>query len=135
MGRLHITRSGLPRLKRYLIGIGQEEGTTDIWDDIPGLQGFSSEWLGYPTQKPERLLERIIRSGSKPNDLVLDAFCGSGTALAVAEKLGRRWIGIDQSPIAIETCKNRLQSLRAGMGQKGSPLKPKPFCLFKTYPD
>ena len=133
-GRLHITRSGLPRLKRYLIeNTGRR--LTDIWDDIPGLQGCSREWLGYPTQKPERLLARIIRSGSKPGDWVLDGFCGSGTALAVAEKLGRRWIGIDQSPIAIETCKTRLENLRGGIGQKGPHLQPKPFSIFKANPD
>ena len=131
-GRLHITRSGLPRLKRYL---SEHPGRrpTDIWDDIPGIQGRSREWLGYPTQKPERLLERIIRFSSKPGDWVLDAFCGSGTALAVAEKLGRRWVGIDQSPVAIETCKTRLKNLRCGVGQKGAPLSPRPYAIFKTH--
>ena len=130
-GRLYITRSGLPRLKRYQLEYTGRR-PTDIWDDIPGLQGCSREWLGYPTQKPERLLERIIRSGSKPGDWVLDAFCGSGTALAVSEKLDRQWIGIDQSLVAMETCKIRLKNLRACIGPT---LQPKPFSIFKANAD
>ena len=66
------------------------------------------ERVGYPTQKPEALLERIIESSSRPGDVVLDPFCGSGTTLAVAERLGRRWIGMDSAEAAIEITRTRL---------------------------
>ena len=82
----------------------------DYWY-IPTIAGNARERLGYPTQKPEELLERIIKVSSNADDLVLDAFCGCGTAMAVAQKLGRRWIGIDISPAAITTVKNRLSLL------------------------
>ena len=80
------------------------------WWNIPMLKGNSKERLGYPTQKPEALLERIIKVSSNPGDLVLDPFCGCGTALAVAQKLGRRWIGIDLSDEAITISQRRLSS-------------------------
>ena len=70
----------------------------DTWDDIPPLMGSAAERLGYPTQKPLALLERIIRASSDPNDIVLDGFCGCGTALVAAQNLDRQWIGIDISP-------------------------------------
>ena len=79
----------------------------DVWD-IPTLSPTSSERLGYPTQKPEALLERIILASSRPGDVVLDPFCGCGTAIAVAEKLGRTWMGIDITAIAINVIKSRL---------------------------
>jgi len=69
---------------------------------------MAKERLGYPTQKPEALLERIIKASSNPGDVVLDPFCGSGTTLAVAQKLGREWIGIDMNPDAIELVRQRL---------------------------
>jgi SAM-dependent methyltransferase len=72
------------------------------------LMPSDKERTGYPTQKPERLLDRIIRASSSAGDLVLDAFCGCGTACAVSQKIGRRWIGIDISPSAIALVKNRL---------------------------
>ncbi len=82
----------------------------DVWD-LSAVFTLSKEHTGYRTQKPEKLLERIIRSSSKEHDLVLDAFCGCGTALAVAQNLGRRWIGIDISPSAIALVKNRLNKI------------------------
>ncbi len=82
----------------------------DVWF-IPIVNPLASERTTYPTQKPERLLERIVLASSDPGDLVLDPFCGSGTALVVAERLGRRWIGIDASPAALECCRSRLESL------------------------
>jgi len=82
----------------------------DVWD-ISAPHPHSDERLGYPTQKPEKLLERIIKASSNEGDLVLDAFCGCGTALAVAQKLGRRWIGIDISPSAISLIKKRLNKI------------------------
>jgi len=89
----------VPALKRYL---DEQEGNPvdSIWSDIPPVQAQAGERLGYPTQKPLALLERIINASSNPNDLVLDAFCGCGTALVAAENLGRQWIGLDISPTA-----------------------------------
>jgi len=83
---------------------------TDVWE-IPFLSTVSLERTGYPTQKPEALLERIIRSSSRPGDLVADFFCGSGTTLAVAQRLGRDWIGCDISPEAVELAGRRLARL------------------------
>ncbi len=82
----------------------------DVWD-LSAVFTLSKEHTGYRTQKPEKLLERIIKASSKKGDLVLDAFCGCGTALAVAQNLGRRWIGIDISPSAIALIKNRLNKI------------------------
>lgn len=84
----------------------------DYWN-IPMIAGQAKERLGYPTQKPEALLERIIKASSNKDDVVLDAFCGCGTSLAVAQRLGRRWIGIDISPTAIKTVEKRLGQLKA----------------------
>jgi len=80
----------------------------DVWD-IPAVINVSKERVGYPTQKPEALLERIIKASSNKGDIVLDAFCGCGTSLAVAQKLGRHWIGIDISPTAIKVIQRRLK--------------------------
>ena len=81
----------------------------DVWADIPPLMGSAQERLGYPTQKPEALLERIISASSNEGDMVLDPFCGCGTAVAVAERLNRRWIGIDITHLAISLMKSRLR--------------------------
>jgi adenine-specific DNA-methyltransferase len=92
--------------KKYL---PHPDGTPvdDVWD-IPIINPLSNERLGYPTQKPEALLERIVGGLSNEGDLVADLFCGSGTTLAVAEKLGRRWIGADMGRYAIHTTRKRL---------------------------
>lgn len=84
----------------------------DVWD-ISIIAGFSAERLGYPTQKPLALLERIIRTSTNPGDLVMDAYCGCGTTMAAAQKLGRRWVGIDISQSAIRVVEQRLQKLGA----------------------
>lgn len=105
---------------------------TDWWGDINSLQTFSTERLKYPTQKPEALLARIISSASKPGDLVLDAFAGSGTTLAVAEKLGRKWIGIDCGKLSIYTIQSRMLGLCNEIGNKGRALKHKPFAVFNA---
>jgi len=105
--RIFYTKNGIPRLKRYL----DESGglpVQDIWTDIEALRSWHKERLEYPTQKPETLLERIIRTSSNEGDLVLDPFCGCGTAVAVAERLKRRWIGIDITHLAIALIKQRL---------------------------
>lgn len=80
----------------------------DVWNDIHHLHQKDPERTGYATQKPAALLERVILASSEPNDLVLDCCCGSGVTLAVAEQLERRWIGCDQSPLAITTTRSRL---------------------------
>lgn len=80
----------------------------DIWTDIEPVNPIAKEKLGYPTQKPEALLERIINASSNPGDVVLDPFCGCGTAVVAAQKLGRRWIGIDVTHLAINLIKHRL---------------------------
>ena len=83
----------------------------DWWTDIPSLNSVAKERLGYPTQKPEALLERIIKASSNKGDLILDPFCGCGTALATAQKLGRRWIGIDAEMAACDVMQSRLDRL------------------------
>jgi site-specific DNA-methyltransferase (adenine-specific) len=85
-------------------------GMKDYWE-INMVGRTSRERLNYPTQKPLALLERIVSASSKEGDIVLDAFCGSGTALAAAERLGRRWIGIDISPAACKLARQRLRAL------------------------
>lgn len=98
----------VPRLKRYL---DEQEGMSidDIWNDILPIQAQAAERLGYPTQKPVALLERIIQASSNPGDIVLDPFCGCGTAIAAAQKLGRKWVGIDLTHLAITLQKYRLK--------------------------
>ena len=80
----------------------------DVWSDISHLHQKDPERTGHATQKPEALLERVILASSEENDLVLDCFCGSGVTPVVAERLGRRWIACDNSPLAIETTRERL---------------------------
>jgi len=92
--------------KKYYLKGGKQ--ITDAWD-IPTMAATAKERLGYPTQKPEALLERIIQASSNEGDLVLDPFCGSGTTVAVAQRLGRRWIGIDITHLAIGLMKHRLR--------------------------
>jgi len=101
------------------------------WWNIPIINKAATERTYFPTQKPEKLLERIINASSNPDpdNLVLDAFAGSGTAGAVAEKLGRRWIMIDCSKLAIYTMQKRLLNLREEIGNSGKLLSPKPFTL------
>ena len=108
----------------------EDEKVDDVWD-IPFMGATSPERTGYPTQKPEKVLARVISACSNRDDLVLDVFAGSGTTLAVAEKLGRRWIGVDCGKLAIYTMQKRLLTLRKGIGQSGKQHhKPKPFTLY-----
>ena len=97
----------MPALKRYLASSRGERVNDTITEILP-VQAHAKERTGFPTQKPEALLERILKSSSNPDDLVLDFFCGSGTTLAAAEKLGRRWIGVDLGRYAIHTTRKRL---------------------------
>jgi site-specific DNA-methyltransferase (adenine-specific) len=99
--------NGIPRLKYYR---EQSPGVplNDLWCDIQLIPSSGAESLGYPTQKPQALLERIIQASSNPGDVVLDPFCGCGTAVHAAEKLGRIWLGIDITPLATTIIKSRL---------------------------
>jgi len=115
---------------REITGPGAEfVARGDVWDR--SFVKFT-QFTGYPTEKPESLLSLIIKAGTLPGDLVLDAFAGSGTALAVAEKLGRRWIGIDCGKLAIYTMQKRMLNLREKIGNKGRRLQPKPFTLYNA---
>ena len=104
----------VPRFKRYL---DEQRGLPigDVWTDIPPLNSQAQERLGYPTQKPVALLERIISASSKPGDVVLDPFCGCGTTIHAAEKLGREWIGIDITHLAISLIEKRLKDAFPGI--------------------
>jgi DNA modification methylase len=126
---------GVPRLKQYADAMPGVPLQT-VWNDIRPIHNLSQERLGYPTQKPLALLERIVNASSNPNDIVLDAFCGCGTALVAAQNLGRQWIGIDISPTACRVMAKRLRdvcglptsetSWRAG---KGVALRELPYTL------
>lgn len=147
VGRIVFASTGKPNIKMYL---DETEGTVvqSIWDDLEPVNPASRELTEMPTQKPEALLERIVRAASNPGDLLLDCFLGSGTTTAVAQKLGRRWIGCDINKGAIQTAVKRLRGIIAeqmatarrtaadarqgvlfGNGTEGEPLLPKP-CAF-----
>jgi hypothetical protein len=110
-GKLVYSERGMPRLKLYLDEMSGTPCDT-VWIDIPPLNSQAEERLGYPTQKPLALLERIIKASSNENDIVLDAFCGCGTVLVAAQKLRRQWIGIDISPTACRVMAKRLKDKR-----------------------
>ena len=128
-GRIHVTKggefvveNGRVRTTTGSIGVKYyreqrgdkvvEEGTVDnIWDDVPGMGVVSSEYVGFPTQQPLGLLERVIEASSRPSDVVLDFFCGSGTAAVAAERLGRRWIAVDLGRFAVQTTRKRLLNM------------------------
>jgi site-specific DNA-methyltransferase (adenine-specific) len=115
-GRIHWPKKadGMPRLKLYpedLPGVPCQ----DVWIDVRPIHNLSSERLGYPTQKPLALLERIIQSSSNPSDVVLDPFCGCGTSIAASQRLGRRWIGIDITHLSVALLKYRLESMFPGI--------------------
>jgi site-specific DNA-methyltransferase (adenine-specific) len=108
-GRLHFPKAGGRLRRKDFLDEHPGPPLTDMWTDIYGIGGSSGERLGYPTQKPEALLERIIAASSNEGDVVLDPFCGCGTAVDAAQKLGRRWIGIDVTYLAIALIRRRLR--------------------------
>ena len=110
-GRLHFPKSKNGRIqrKRFLSEL-KGKPTQNLWDDIQMISSQASERLGYPTQKPEKLLERIIKASSNEGDVVADFFCGCGTTIAVAQRLGRKWVGVDISHLATGLIKKRLIS-------------------------
>ncbi len=113
-GRLHFTNKGGLRLKRYL---DESPGIPcqAIWDDIPPINSQAAERLGYPTQKPLALLERIIQASSNGGDIILDPFCGCGTAIHAAHKLNRQWMGIDITHLAIAVIETRIKAAFPGI--------------------
>jgi DNA modification methylase len=114
-GLIHWPKSsGVPQFKRYL---DLEKGVAiqDVITDVPPLSAHAKERLGYPTQKPLALLERIVNASSNPGDVVLDPFCGCGTATHAAQKLGREWIGIDITHLAISLIEKRLKDAFPGI--------------------
>jgi len=118
-GRIYYTRNGRPFLKQYWDEMKKRGNLVqDIWTDVGFHHGVSMQRLGYPTQKPLKLLERIVAASSNEGDVVLDAFCGCGTTLEAAAKFKRRWVGVDFSPTA---CRVMSQRLTDNLGlQEGS---------------
>ncbi len=110
-GRIHTKKDGTPRMDGLKVYLDESEGKPlqNIWTDIPRIPNTSNERLGFPTQKPVALLERIIQVSSNEGNLVLDAFCGCGTTVTAAQKLKRRWIGIDITYLAISLIEYRLR--------------------------
>ena len=131
IGLIYWSKSKNPRFKRYLPD-NPTRFVTNLWDDVNAISSQAKERIGYPTQKPEILLERIIKSSTNDGDLILDSFCGSGTAVAVAEKMSRRWVGIDSSKFSIYTCQKRMLDLKKKIGNTGQPLKTKPFGVYNA---
>lgn len=101
-------RGGPPQIKRYRDEL-QGRAVSDLWDDIDKINPAGNERIGYQTQKPLALLERIIKASSNPGDVVLDPFCGCGTAIEASERLGRSWVGIDITYLAMHVIESRLQ--------------------------
>ena len=123
--RVFYTRTGFPRLKRYL---DESRGlrASDVWSDIEAVRSWHRERLPYPTQKPEALLERIIEASSNPGDLVLDPFCGCGTATVAAHRLGRQWVGIDITYLAVDLMQHRLRDTFPDDFGEGVPVDGEP---------
>ncbi len=121
-GRIVFAKTGQPNIKQYLDGT---EGTVvqSIWDDIPPVNPVSKELLGYATQKPRALLERIINASSNAGDLVADFFGGSGTTAAAAEALGRRWLMSDLGRFSIHTARKRMIELQRNLHTEGNPYR------------
>jgi adenine-specific DNA-methyltransferase len=117
-GLIIFTSGKKPRVKRYL-DESQGAPIDDIWTEVYPINSQASESLGYPTQKPEALLERIISASSDENDLITDFFCGSGTTAAVAEKLGRKWIATDLGKFAIHTTRKRMIEVQRELKKEG----------------
>jgi adenine specific DNA methylase Mod len=117
-GKIYVTKSGKKRLIRFL---DEEKGESvgDIITDIPEVNSMAEERTNYATQKPEELLERFIKASSCENDIVCDFFCGSGTTLAVAEKLNRKWIGSDLGKFAIHTTRKRMIQVQRELKSSG----------------
>lgn len=121
-GRIYVTSNGGKQLIRYL---DEVQGLTvgELWDDINPINQIANERLGYPTQKPETLLERVISVSSNEGDLIADFFCGSGTTVSVAEKLGRKWIATDLGKFGIHTTRKRMIETQRQLKAEGKPYR------------
>jgi len=117
-GLIVMTSNERPRFKRYLDTL-RGRIVDALWDDLPNVNSQATEAVGYPTQKPEALLERIIKASSNEGDLVADFFCGSGTTAAVAERLGRKWIVADLGKFAIHTTRKRMIQVQRELKAEG----------------
>jgi len=124
-GLILTKQDGSPRLDGLKTYLDETRGkaVTTIWDDVGRVGNTSAERLGYPTQKPEALLERILKTSSNPDDLVADFFGGSGTTAAVAEKLGRKWITTDLGKFGIHTTRKRLIQVQRELKAGGKPFR------------
>ena len=118
--------------KDDVLYVFQSQPEDDVWDIQYIDPKDKKEKVDYPTQKPEALLQRIIECSTQEGDLILDAFAGSGTTLAVAEKLNRRWVGIDCGKLSIYTIQSRMLTLKSEIGNQGKALKHKPFAVFNA---
>ena len=129
-GRIHFPQNPNGRLRRKSFA-DELKGMPiqNLWDDIQQLGAQAAERLGYPTQKPVALLERIISASSNPGDIVLDPFCGCGTTIAAAQKLGRKWIGIDITHLSIALQKYRLKDAFGLVAHKDYDIKGEPADL------
>jgi hypothetical protein len=120
-GKIVFTSTGMPRVKRY--ADESRAPVQSIWLDVAVVNSQAEERVDYATQKPESLLRRIVEASSNANDLVADFFCGSGTTLAVAEKLGRKWIGCDLGRFAVHTARKRLIGVQRELKAAGKPYR------------
>jgi DNA modification methylase len=118
-GEIVLSSTGKSLSRKKYLRDAKGTPVTDLWDDVNRISPTSSERLDYPTQKPEALLERIIAASSNEGDLIADFFCGSGTTLAVAEKLGRRWIGADLGRFSIHTSRKRMIGVQRQLKSEG----------------
>lgn len=129
-GKIAVKRDGTPRMDGLIVYLDEKGGMSpqSIWTDVDRIANTSAERLGYNTQKPEALLERIVNASSNSGDLVADFFCGSGTTGAVAERLGRRWIMADLGRFAVHTSRKRLIELQRQLHDES-----KPYRAFDVY--
>ncbi|HAJ99207.1 MAG TPA: site-specific DNA-methyltransferase [Bacteroidales bacterium] len=121
-GIIYFTKNGVPRYKQFPETIEGKQ-VQNLWFDFMAISSQSNELIGYPTQKPEALLERIIKASSNEGDLVADFFCGSGTTAAVAEKLGRKWITTDLGRFSIHTARKRLIGVQRELQAAGNDFR------------
>ena len=120
-GTIVFTSNQMPRVKRY--ADESKIPVSALWTDLAVINSQATERVGYPTQKPETLLERILKASSNEGDLVADFFCGSGTTAAVAEKLGRKWIATDLGKFGIHTTRKRLIQVQRELKANGKPFR------------
>jgi site-specific DNA-methyltransferase (adenine-specific)/adenine-specific DNA-methyltransferase len=124
-GKIATKKDGTPRMDGLIVYLDKKDGQAPqtIWQDVSRVTNTGAERLGYPTQKPEALIERIVKASSNEGDLIADFFCGSGTTAAVAEKLGRKWICTDLGKFAVHTTRKRLIQVQRELKEAGKPFR------------